>query len=48
MFDWPIQLARNAKKCTKPASEAEKNKYTLKIEYMFAVFVTKVVLTKLI
>ena len=30
MFDWPIQLARNAKKCTKPASETEKKKYILK------------------
>ena len=29
VFDWPMQLARHAKKCTKPASEVEKKKYIL-------------------
>ena len=30
VFDWPMQLARHARKCTKPASETEKKKYILK------------------
>ena len=32
VFDWPMQLARHGKKCTKPASETEKKKYILKDE----------------
>ena len=30
VFDWPMQLARHGKKCTKPASETEKKEYILK------------------
>ena len=30
VFDWPMQLARHAKKCTNPPSETEKKKHTLK------------------
>ena len=30
VFDWPMQLARHARKCTKPASETEKKMYILK------------------
>ena len=30
VFNWPIQLARRAKKCTKPASETKKKRYILK------------------
>ena len=48
MFDWPMQLARHAKKCTKSASETEKKKVYFEGWSMFAVFVTKVVFTNLI
>ena len=30
VFDWPVQLARHAEKCKKPASETEDKKYILK------------------